>query len=153
MGQAMSSQDPSPTFEKQVSDAFHFLFEEFRFHRVSSGAVPPEWYVILQNETTAVTVNFETGVGPWIMLSSLLSPKAGFDLTFLLQERGSGPVDRSRCREIDDPIVPLCLRELAKRLRIHAKDVLNGDFTIFPKLEIRAAENARRADLDSGSTS
>jgi hypothetical protein len=72
-----------------------------------------------------------------------MSGKRGFELTYLLDERGSDPVDKSLCREINDLAVPSCLRDLSNRLRAYAADVLRGDFSVFPKLAARADQTER----------
>lgn len=128
--------------------------EEFRFRHVTTELVPPECAISFRNLSTGVDVVLEIGSAPWVELSRLdagdPSRKAErYDLQFVLDERIPGRVVRNP-KPVDEDAKALAdeLHQLANELRAYARDILEGDFRIFPKLQRRAEEHHRRREQE-----
>ena len=130
-------------FEQQVLATFGFLGSDYGFaHTSSLVAGGMQWQIKLRNDTTGVEVSFETGTGPWVMLSR---DGEEYGLGYLVEERTGAAVVARRIDNIDDPALQPALSRLAEQLQTYATDILRGDFSIFPKLRARAEARAREA--------
>jgi len=134
-------------YDDAVREAFRFLIEEFSFERVSSTLRTPEHRIIFENETTRVVISYEMGSAPWVELGKRTAPgERGerYDLRFLLMKRVPYEVpDISERARHNEPVRPTVQR-LASLLRDNASDILTGNFSIFPRLRVRAEENLAR---------
>src|SRR5262245_27219622 len=133
-------------FERDVRASFASLETEFELVFAGVSSQLPEISAQFHNRTTKVIILYEIGSPPWVELWSLLIPGSpGFSLELLLEERAPGDIGSS-C----DPAEPgsvafvLCLDAKARALRTVADDVLRGDFTVLPKMEVRLRENEAR---------
>jgi hypothetical protein len=136
-------------FETIVLDAFHYLISDFGFRCLSTNMHAPECWTAFHSVTTAVIVHFELGSQPWVELAELkregdqIVERNRAALEFLVRERA--PQEASlRARDDSDEEVRRVIYEKARQLREYGKDVLSGDFRVFPRLKELAAENLRK---------
>jgi hypothetical protein len=138
-------------FESRVRDAFASLISAFELRRVQSSLLSWEYLVAFENDYAGLLVRFEPRTGPWVELARLavINGKTtrieSYDLVFLLQERG-GAWRKVRCESVDDPCVAETLTRLAQDVQEYATDVLQGDFSVFPRLRKRAEDNLRQTE-------
>jgi hypothetical protein len=137
-------------FEHDVRASFAVLEREFELTFDGISPHLPEIAAQFRSRTTKITILYEIGSPPWVELTSLLihgSPT--FSLELLLEERAPDDMGYT-C----DPAEPgsaafrSCLDFKAAALRTVAGDVLRGDFTVLPRMEIRLRENEARRTKD-----
>lgn len=96
-----------------------------------------------------MTVHFELRSQPWLVFAELRREggrtveRNRSSLDLLLQERApeKAPV---RASADDNEEIRRMIFEKARQLRDYGRDVLQGDFQVFPRLKELAAENLRR---------
>lgn len=136
-------------FEKTVLDAFQYLLNDFGFRYLSTNVHAPECWATFHNSTTAVTVHFEMASQPWVELAKLkhdadtIVETNRSALEFLVQERAPEEM-KVRANVDDDEEIRQVIYDKARQLRDYGRDVLQGDFTVFPRLKELAMENLRR---------
>ena len=143
--------DPFAVFKQATADAFNFL-NEHGFEHVSTSAHAPECEIKYQNETTGLTITYEWGGVAWVDLSRLQRTSA----EVVEDERYSLDVLMLECcpnRDINefypsedespDQYVERVLLDYAQVLKECGRDILRGDFRLFPKLK-KHAENVLR---------
>ncbi len=141
-------------FEKQARHAFDFLVAGFGFSHSGSAIRPPECWTAYENSTTCIVIAFELGVGPRVEIQRKQPSLLGFgsreryDLAFLLMERAAGEKYRYEIADLDDPELPNALQALAHQLERFGKDILSGDFSVFPQLRKQAEENFKRTNRE-----
>lgn len=145
----------SSEFERDVNESFSFLKEEFGFQLDKINIHLPEIWMSFVNDTTAVSIIYEVGSTPWVELArrgnwhGKLVKAETSSLELLLEERAPS-LSMPEC-EIGQPgteAFRACLGAKAAALRQFGADILDGNFDVFPKLRILAAENERRRNLD-----
>lgn len=136
-------------FERVILDAFQYLIDDFAFRYLSTNMHAPECWATFHGPTTAVTIHFELGSQPWVELAELKQDNGRVvehnrsALEFLVQERA--PLEAlARTSPNGDEEMRRVIYEKARQLREYGKDVLQGDFRVFPRLKELAAENLRR---------
>jgi len=140
------SSDPRFTeFEQQVGEAFAHLLANYGFIHTGSGVYAIEWSVEYANSTTFVTVFLEVGSSVWVLIGSSLTRQA-YDLGFYVAERAGEEVRVPSCVRGDPAVFRACLTELAGFVETYAADALRGDFSIFPRLWVRAKRRAKEKE-------
>ncbi|HEY0158214.1 MAG TPA: hypothetical protein VGF28_13100 [Thermoanaerobaculia bacterium] len=148
-----SSDELLARYEADVDEAFGFLRTQYGCVKARRGMHVPECWVGYQNRHVRITVSFELGSGPWVVLERrswfrFWIDDEGYDLVFLLMERAPDEYKRRLVKNVDDPALRDELRRLASLLREHGDDVLRGDFQVFPRLRTIAKEHFERTSLE-----
>ena len=140
-------------FRQAVNETLRPLFIELGFHHVETLEYMPDCVLKYHNQTTGINVNYEWKSRLWIDLVKLersgneVTEASRFDLFFLLQIRQPA-IDTKNFhggdKEWTTGYIEQLLREYATLLRENARDVLTGDFSIFPELKKLAAANRRK---------
>ena len=135
-------------FERTVLDAFQYLLNDFGFRYLSTNMHSPECWATFHNSTTAVTVHFEMASRPWVELAKLKHDGGSIEtnrsaLEFLVHERAPEEA-KVRANVYDDEEIRQVIYDKAHQLRDYGRDVLQGDFSVFPRLKELAMENLRR---------
>jgi hypothetical protein len=149
------SSDPFVFFKKAAVDAFGFLIRDYDFEHVSTTIEPPMCEIKLSSRTTGVTVSYEWGGVPWVVLARLNVGPEGeveaerYGLHILLEERcPDRAVEYSlKHREYRDSDIETMLNHYARLLREFGEDILNGDFEVFSKLKSLAERSLREENL------
>lgn len=138
-------------FEAVILDAFRFLIDDYGFRYLAMSVHAPGCWSTFHNATTAVTVHFEIGSLPWVELAEIKHHRGRIieqnrsALEFLVQERApQEPALRIDPEKEDE--IKRAIYEKARQLRTYGKDVLTGDFRVFPRLRELAEENLRRRE-------
>ena len=139
---------PIREFRDAVRSAFAFL-EELGFSMTTVEQSGPEVCAEFRNATTFVSVAVEIGGRPWVTVGRLTRGETGehYDLAFLLEERSPGVGEWSKSGAKSEDLRAI-LEHQAKALAAHGTDILNGDFTVFDRLRLRAEENLRRRERE-----
>lgn len=138
-------------FKKLTSDAFSFLVADYDLKHVSTQVYASECVIRYRNETTGVLVFYENSSIPWIVLMRLkrtpdeVIEAEGYGLNILAMELGLTELVNfdSAPQECTDDEVEEMLRNYARMLREHGRDILTGDFRVFPKLKQLAKQKER----------
>lgn len=148
--------DPFVHFKKVTADAFDFLISDYGFDHFSTTVYMPECEIRYYNQTTGVRVMYEWGGLPSVTLfrlertpTKILEPE-GYWIELLIKERCPDRDERLNYEsgELNDRDVERMLRNYAVVLKAYARDVLQGDFKIFPKLKALAQEEQRQRNLE-----
>ena len=127
-------------FEDAALSAFAFL-SSYGFRHCGSRLLIPQFQVYFRNNTTEVTLFYEIGSSPEALLGRLEIVDGKeydveyYSLGFLLAERAPHEEWEYPC-ELNDPGLPAAIERQAVLVERYAKDVLEGDFSIFPKLKL-----------------
>ncbi len=147
--------DITREFERDVCESFNFLKEEFGFQVEEVRVHLPEVWASFFSDVTEVTIIYEVGSTPWVELARRGTwrgkrVKAETSSLELLLEERAPSFSMPQC-EIAQPgteAFRACLRAKAGALREFGSDILGGNFDVFPRLRIRAAENERKRNLE-----
>ena len=165
-------QDMFKRERKMQDDAFIFfrqavdrilgpLFREFGFQHVETLEFMPDCVVKYLNATTGINVRYEWESQVSISLVRLerkgseVTEAAQYDLLFLMQLR-QPEIDVNKFfgdKEWTDTYVEERLREYAIFLKESARDVLTGDFSVFPELKKLTDQNRRKKNKEMFGTS
>jgi hypothetical protein len=146
--------DPFTLFKKGTAKAFAFLITDYGFTHVDTTVHRPECVIRYRNETTGVTVSYEWGGTPSVILSRLnrtatdVSEADEIGLKFLAMERCpngalAGDYERLKSQSIEE-----VLSDYAAILRECGTDILTGDFQIFAKLRKLVEAEQRKVNLE-----
>ena len=69
--------DPFLKYKKVVFSEFDFLIKDYGFQHVSTSVFPPECQIIYRNEVVEITVFYEWGNVPEILISKLKPTSSG----------------------------------------------------------------------------
>jgi hypothetical protein len=164
--QRIKRKDPFGHFKKITVDSFEYLVSEYGFRAVEYSATHSECLVRYRNETTGVTISYEWGGVPSVVVSRLRHTSTGvveaenIGLRFLLMERCPTRMmitTHFKYGECGDDCIKETIDNYASALKECGPDILTGDFAIFPKLQkLRDAEqvkeNIRLYGSESGET-
>ncbi len=144
--------DPFAFFKQATSDTFSFLIDEYDFYQVSTDVVPPECEIKFRNQTSEVTVTYEWGGVIWVDLSRRdHEERYSVDILMLecQPERG---VAEFHPLETESPneYVNRVLKDYAQVLKSCGRDILMGDFRLFPKLRRLSEEVLRQRNAELG---
>jgi hypothetical protein len=130
-------------FETMVDKAFWGLESKHGFKKAETAFQKHGCVIRFQNATTEVDLNYDIGSEPWLAIVDLENPKTNRStLGWLLVEKG---IDKTPAPEQAFHLVPLeedkleaWLQTKAQQLLDHGSDLLEGDFSLMPKLLKRA---------------
>lgn len=142
-------------FKQAVIEIFEPLFAELGFQHVQTLEYMPDCVLEYLNETTGINVRYEWKSQVSIRLVKLkrtgseVTEAASYDLLFLMQLR-QPEIDVNKFygddKEWTDAYIEQRLREYAIFLKESARDVLTGDFSVFPELKKLTAKNRRETN-------
>ena len=139
------------SFRRLAHEKLDFLIAEYGFQESEAKLFLPAMWILFRNATTQVAVHFEYGSGVWIQLGRLtlfdgrVVAREQYALNFLLSVRAPDLDREYTLLDFDQDRFADIMGEVAIALKLHARDVLRGDFTIFARLEqVRAERFARR---------
>lgn len=145
--------DPFGPFKKATRKAFSFLAEApYKFEAGEPIVHVPECVIEYLNKTTGVTVSYEWGGSPSVVLkrleqsSSSISSGEQVGLKFLVMERcpsSIGEFDPEVSGDLEE-----ILGEYARILKECGDDILRGDFQVFTKLKQIADEELRKKNTE-----
>lgn len=144
--------DAFSSFKKATRKAFAFLrAPAYKFNEVQTLCHPPECIVRYENKTTGVTISYEWGGTPSVVLSRrhpTASPveEEQFGLKFLVMERCPEDLERIEGRGPGEDIAKI-LTEYAQILKKCGNEVLTGDFQVLPGLNKLITDERRKANL------
>ncbi len=147
--------DLASEFERDVRESFSFLKEEFGFQPQEVRAHLPEMWVTFASAAAEVTIIYEVGSTPWVELArrgtcdGKLVKTETSSVELLLEERApSTGIPECEIAGPGTEAFRICLRAKAAALREFGSDILRGNFDVFPRLRVRAAENERKRNLE-----
>jgi len=129
--------DPFGFFKRATADTFNFLVEEYSFEESSSGVYPPECAIKYQNQTTGVTITYEWGGVAWVDLSRVDDDERYSLDVLMLACQLDRSIDEFYPADGESPneYIERVLRDYAQVLMSCGREILSGDFRIFPKLK------------------
>jgi hypothetical protein len=136
-------------FIQGARQIFSTLSNAFELGRVESGSIAYECWVEFRSEKIGVTFFWEVGAAVWVELSRWADgrkeDRSSLEILLLVRapdvERASEKVATAKqMRQI--------LSRKEQLLGQFASDVLNGDFSIFPRLHEAEQENLRRRNVE-----
>ena len=142
-------------FINMVDRIFLALEAKYGFKQTSANFSKTDVVVTFQNATTEVVLNYEIGEMPWLTIADIADPQNRHtSLDWLLVELGQQKApaveEAFNTRYLENDKLEAELRRQVEALLAFGADMLNGDFTILPKLQKRAdtylAECKRFAD-------
>jgi hypothetical protein len=123
-------------FESLVLAAFSSVMREFDLVHESTQAVLPDYWVNLRGLVVRVRVCYEMYSHPWVVIQEL-DPQSGevrdeSSLEWLLVAREVGGAEGEA--PMDEIALAAVLQTKAEQLGEYGRDVLAGQFAIFPRL-------------------
>jgi len=134
-----------------VHSAFRELFEA-GFEETAFRATAPEAVVKIRNRTTEVSACLLIGGTPWVKVARLATKEGqvtageAFAVTYLVEERA--PDAASEIEKLAGMQPEKALRAQALWLYRYGRDVLEGDFGVFPRLRILADKHLARRERE-----
>jgi hypothetical protein len=136
--------DHFAVFKKTALTVFDFLITDYGCELVSIFAHMPECAIKFRNETTGIEVHYEWEAEIWIVLERLkrkgMVERIGLD--YLAMKCCPQRVVRQKSPFSNDEIERI-LNDYANLLKECAKNILEGDFQVFPEI-IRFAEAIKK---------
>ncbi len=130
-------------FDRLVQKSFVPLESKYKFKKAASEFHVNGVIVTFQNTTTEVCLNYEIGAFPWITIADINNPEEErVSLDWLLVELGERDAPTT-----DEAFFPPTMEEEDLEAEIQKKsnqliefgsEMLNGDFSLLPKLKTRA---------------
>lgn len=147
------SSDPFDSFKNATRQAFAFLKKPaYGFSEEEVVTHPPECVVRYRNRTTGVTVAYEWGGSPSVVITKLYhKPELAWHgeevgLRFVVLERC--PLLLDRFDQIDRQNLDKTLREYARVLKECGDELLHSNFAEFRKLIKLVRDQQRKANLE-----
>lgn len=135
-------------FESMVDKSFLDLQGRYGFKKSETKYAERGASVRFENSTTELLLNYEIGETPWLEIADVHDPKNKSTLSWLLVELGiekaPTPAQAFRPTSLDDDKLELALQKMGQQAREYAVALLQGDFSVLPKLQ----ERARKYDLE-----
>jgi len=133
-------------FERIVTGAFRSLESRHGFKMGEAVYSPKNCIIQYHNATTNVILHYELGREPWLDISDVASAENKSTLGWLLVERGvqktPAPADAFRSTHLPEGKLAGDLEKKVQQLIEHGGDLINGDFSLMPKLQKRAKKYA-----------
>lgn len=130
-------------FDQLIQRSFSTLESKYKFKKTDTAFHSGGVIVTFQNPTTEVCLNYEIGSLPWITIGNIANPsKDRASLDWLLVELGEREAPTT-----DEAFFPTKMEESELEAELHKKneqllrfgaDLLNGNFSILPRLKTRA---------------
>jgi hypothetical protein len=145
-------------FKQAVVAVFEALTRDYDFEHVSATVQMPECVVKYRNTTTGVNVTYELKSSISVDLIQLERTSSGevvedrtYDLLLLMEIR-QPDLDRKQFygadKEWTNDYIETVLLKYVTFLKNHARDVLTGDFSIFPELKKLSAHYRRQKNKE-----
>ena len=129
-------------FESMVDKAFWGLEAKYGFKKTATNYVNRTCTVQFQNATTDVLLNCELGSTPWLAIADIHKPDNKSTLGWLLVELGVDEAPKPEQAFHPNPLgendLEPALQKMGQQLIEYGADLLQGKFTILPKLQTRA---------------
>ena len=130
-------------FERIVDKTFWDLEAKHAFKKTETTYRSGGVIVHFQNPTTELTLNYDIGIAPWVMIADINNLDAGrVSLDWLLvelNEKKSPTMDEAFFpSKMDEGQLETQLKEKCEQLVHFGADFLKGDFTLMPALQKRA---------------
>jgi hypothetical protein len=130
-------------FVRLVKKTFVPLESKYNLKKTDSDFYSGGVEVVFQNATTEVCLNYEIGSYPWITIGDIRNPEEDrTSLDWLLVELGERePPTTDEAffpPQMEDRELEVELTKKIRQLMTHGVDMLNGDFSILPRLKTRA---------------
>jgi hypothetical protein len=126
-------------YEALVDGIFHAVATEYNLKKVQVSAQGFEYWVVYQNSTTEISAFWELSSLPWVRIADVHNSQNSSSLEWLMVELGiekmPTPEEAYRFPKYSEPDIIAALHKKAQQLIEHGRDVLTGDFAIFPKLQ------------------
>ena len=137
-------------FERIVTGAFRSLEVRHGFKMGKAVYSQKNCTIKYQNTTTDVTLHYELGREPWLDVSDVTNAENKSTLGWLLVERGvvksPAPEAAFRSTHLPDEKLAADLEKKVRQLIEHGTDLMNGDFSLMPRLHKRAKKYAQDCD-------
>ena len=135
-------------FETMIDKAFWGLEAKYGFKKTETRFVDRSCIIRFRNATTEVLLNYELGNTPWLEISDTHNAENKSTLGWLLVELG---VDKPPKPEqaflpttLTEGTLEPTLKKMGQQVLDYGAELLQGDFTVIPKLQTRA----RKYDLE-----
>jgi hypothetical protein len=129
-------------FENMVDKAFWGLEAKYGFKKTETNYVARTCTVQFKNTTTEILLNYELGNTPWLEISDAQNAENKSTLGWLLVELGVEPAPKPeqafRPTPLAEGALEPILQKMGQQLLDYGADLLQGDFAIMPKLQVRA---------------
>jgi hypothetical protein len=134
-------------FRELVRRHFRFVFDEYGFREADARMAHASMWMYLRNKTTQVAVHFEYSSTIWVTIGRLTTFKGKelggeqYNIDHLLILRAPELVAEVKTMyDFDGVMADSILRAQAAALKLHATDILQGDFRVFKELKQIEAE-------------
>jgi hypothetical protein len=129
-------------FEGMLERAFLDLEARNGFKKIETKYAEHSVIVRFQNATTELLLNYEIGETPWLEIGDLKNLENRSTLGWLLVELGveDAPTSAQAFQSVtlEDSELEAVLRKMSQQIREHGAGLLQGDFSLLPKLQARA---------------
>jgi hypothetical protein len=129
-------------YENMIDKAFWGLEAKFAFKKTTTSYMDRTCTVQFKNATTEIIVNYELGSMPWLEISDVNNTENKTTLGWLLvelgEEKAPKPEQAFRPNTLNGDALEPVLQKMAQQVVDLGSDLLNGDFSILPKLQARA---------------
>ena len=130
-------------FIQTVEKTFWALESKYGFKKTATTFRTNDVIVTFQNATTSVVLNYEIGQMPWLTIADITDPEnkhASLDwlLVELGQQKAPAVEEAFSTRALENDKLEAELQRQVQALLTFGADMLNGDFSILPKLQKRA---------------
>ena len=137
--------DPFAFFKEASAVAFKFLAENYGFEERSTTVHPPECAIKYENRTTGVIVTYEFDGVVWVDLRRIENNERYSLDVLLLACQPEQTIDEFYASdgESRNQYVSRVLHRYADILNDCGRDILVGDFHLFPKLRMLSEQLSR----------
>jgi len=145
------------SFKQTATDVFEFLTTDFGFSHVGVSEWMPDCVITYQNQTTGIKVGYEweSQLGVTVVRlernATEVSEGKGYDLLFLMGLRKPQTNVHNfygADKEWTNSFIEDRLRDYANFLKEDARDILTGDFSVFPELKKLSAHRRRQTNKE-----
>jgi hypothetical protein len=147
----MTGEEFLKEFENLADKFFGKLETEYGFKKVGAQAQRHECWIDFENLTTHVSVNYEIGSVPWVVIGDVNNPRLnGSSLEWLLVELGVEKMptveEAFERKQYSNKEFETMLEKKGQQLFMYAIDLLRGKFDIIPKLQERGKKFAKECE-------
>ena len=142
-------------FEPAAREAFSFLISDYGFEHTGTVINVPQCEVLLRNTTTGAVILYEINDSPEVLLQKLthtpptnITVVEEYSVHFLIKERCPDKVIQAVVDDWDLETIRQILNDYSAALKECGRDILTGDFSIFPQLKLRARKNQERKNRE-----
>ena len=134
-------------FDLILNKVFRPFETKFHFKRSATAFVHGGFSVQFLNDTTEITLHYKIGNEPWFTIADLQNPENSSTLEWLLVERGvaKAPAPEQAFHPVTfhEAFLEPTLVTKREQLSQYAADLFQGDFSLMPALQKRAAKYER----------